>query len=177
MFRTELFPDNSTVKWQWFVYLEIKLDVHYKSWKFSCHILARWKSDPCKCRYDSCVFCSLYQCAPEWLSCSFERKKVDRRTGKKYIECLLFGGWLSSYSHRLFLLGHWGLYSQIIPVFWVSTNKKKCRQQGLRIIWELQTIKPGFYPSQRRHKRSLKVHEQLTLMWEHQTEGNLCSSW
>lgn len=36
--------------------------------------------------------------------------------------------------------------------------------QELGIIWELQTIKPAYYPSQTRHSRSLKVHEQLTLL-------------
>lgn len=41
MFGTELFPDNSTVKWQLFVYLENKLNVHYTSCKFWCYILAR----------------------------------------------------------------------------------------------------------------------------------------
>lgn len=41
MLGKELSPDKSTVKWQLFVHLEIKLNVHYTSCKFSCHILAR----------------------------------------------------------------------------------------------------------------------------------------
>lgn len=156
MLGKELSPDKSTVKWQLFVHLEIKLNVRYTSCKFSCHILARWKSDPCKCRYDSCVFCSLYYCAPGVTELLVWEEKIDGRRGKKWIGCLIFGGWLSSYSDRWFLLGHWGLDSQIIPVFWARTRKKKCRQQGLRITWELQTIKPGFLPFS---KKTQKIPE------------------
>lgn len=156
MFETDLSPDNSTVKQQIFVHLQVKLNVHYTSCKFSCHILARWKSDLCKWRGIPMSFVPSIAVLQELLSCSFERKKRWKE-GEEMDWMFIFWWMIIILLWQMIFIRPLRFVLSDNPCFLVSTNKKKCRQQGLGIIWELQTIKPVYYVSQTRHRRSLKA--------------------
>lgn len=124
------FPWQFCSKWQLFVHLQIKLNAHYTSCKCSCHTVARWKSAPRKCRCNSCVFHSFYYCALGVTELLTWEEKWKEGGGRKGLDVYFIGGWLSPFADRWLYLGHWGVYSQAIPILWASTNKKKNRGQG-----------------------------------------------
>lgn len=127
------FPWQFCSKWQLFVHLQIKLNAHYTSCKCSCHLLARWKSAPCKCRCNSCVFHSFYYCALGVTELLTWEEKWKKGEGKEGLDVYFVGGWLSPFADRWFVLRSLRCVFSGNP-YSLSKHKQK-EKQGTR-IWQ-----------------------------------------